>query len=63
MAVSTKPSTGTQYVEAGSSAHTADLIAAQDRARTGIETTAKNWAPWVVGGLVLGAAVYFVLRD
>lgn len=63
MNVSTKPSQGTQYLEAGSEAHTADLIRAQDRARSDVSTVAKNWVPWLAGGLVLGAVAYFALRD
>lgn len=63
MAVSTKPSAGTHYFEAGSEEHTADLIAAQDRARSKPTTVAKNWLPWVAGGLALGVVAYFALRD
>ncbi len=45
--VSTKPGADTVYYEAGSPEVTADLINAQDRARSNPATVAKNWTPWV----------------
>lgn len=63
--VSAKPSPGTVYFEGGSAADTADLIAAQDRARAsdGAVGAAKNWGPWILGGLVLGGGLYLLMRD
>jgi len=68
MAYSSKPSPGTVYFEAGSQANIDDLIAAQDRARAntaanaGAAGAAKSWAPWIVGGLLIGGAVWWVTR-
>lgn len=63
--VSSKPSADTVYFEAGSQAHIDDLIATQNAAREnqGATATAKNWAPWVLGGLALAGVVFLVTRD
>jgi hypothetical protein len=66
MAYSSKPGADAVYFETGSPQDTADLIAAQDRARassTTAATTAKSWAPWVIGGVLLGGGLYLILRD
>ena len=62
--VSAKPGPDTVYFEAGSEEHTADLIAAQDRARAQDQGAAlKKWAPWVIAAVVVGGGAYFYLRD
>lgn len=61
--MSTKPDANTRYLQAGSEEDTLDLIRAQDRARSDVGTVATNWAPWLVGGLAVGAVLYFVMRE
>lgn len=66
MAQSSKPGADTVFYQAGSQADIDDLIAAQDRARQMNASTAgaaKSWAPWIVGGLLVGGAVWFFNRD
>lgn len=59
-----KPGPDTVYHEAGSQAAVQDLIAAQDRARQrNAEKAAKKWAPWIVGGLLVGGAVWWWQRE
>ena len=63
---STKPGSGTVYYQAGSQQDIDDLIAAQDRARAMNQTagaTAKSWAPWLIGGLIVGGVVWWIKRD
>jgi len=63
---STKPTysaTSTTWIEVGSPEHTASLIESQDRARAQSEGTVKTWAPWLIGGLIVGGAAYLLLRD
>ncbi len=62
---STKPGADTEYVRTGSPEQVADLVAAQDRARAAASpvTTAKNWAPWIIGGLIVGGGLWWFGRD
>lgn len=61
---STKPGADTVYFETGGPEDTADLIAAQDRARAmNPASGAKKWAPWLIGGVLLGGGLYLLLRD
>lgn len=60
---SARPDADTVWLEAGSSAHTQDLVAAQNRARETQTSALKKWAPWAIGGAVLGGALWLIFRD
>jgi len=60
---STKPGADDVFYKTGSPEQVADLIAAQDRARAGAATTTKNWAPWIIGGLIVGGGLWWFSRD
>lgn len=60
---SSKPGPDTVYHEAGSQAAIDDLIQAQDRARARNQSALSKWAPWLIGGLVVGGAIYFLKKD
>lgn len=65
MVASSKPGPDTVYFEAGSQEHLDDLERARQRSAemTSLSNVAKNWAPWVIGGLLLAGVVYYVKRD
>jgi hypothetical protein len=53
---------GQKRFDTGSAAATANVIAAQDRARAAKGGTLKAWAPWVAGALLVGGAVWWIRR-
>ena len=61
----TKPGPDTVYYRTGSPEQVADLIAAQDRARAASQgaTATKSYAPWVIGGLIVAGAAWWLTRD
>ena len=36
---------------------------AWQKQHSGVVGAAKTWAPWLIGGLVLGGGLYLLLRD
>ncbi len=64
--LSTRPDySNADFYEVGSPQHTADTIARQDaqRAQSAGISALKTWAPWLIGGLVVGGGAYLLLRD
>jgi len=50
------------FYEVGSPQHTADIIKRQDAQRAAAGGAIKTWAPWLIGGLIVGGAAHLLLR-